>query len=276
MIFLGFGDLARRTAALLPDHRLVGVARSSRDPAPGVELWQASADSADLRNRLNAEDFAAVVITLTPAEYSDVAYQTAYVETLRTLLPLWQRRPPGLIVFVSSTSVYHQNDGGWVDETSETRPEGFAGRRLLEAEGLLRDSGLPSCVLRFAGIYGPGRDLLLRQVRAGKGGSSDYTNRIHITDGAGFLAHLLQLSLRGEKPAPLYLVCDSDPAPGAAVRLWLADRLGVPAADLQPSTAERGANKRCSNRRLLATGYRLLYPSFRDGYGALLDSGELG
>lgn len=275
ILFLGFGDLARHTAAQLTGHRLVGVARSPKPPAPGVEFWQGAADSLALRQRLGQESFDALVITLTPTEFSDLAYAMAYVETLRALLPVLHNRTPGLVMFVSSTSVYHQSDGAWVDEDSSTQPDSFSGRRLLEAEDLLRASGLPHTVLRCAGIYGPGRDFLLRQVRAGKGGSADFTNRIHVRDAAGALAHLLAQHFGGAALEQLYLVCDSDPAPGSEVRQWLAGRLGVDVKTLEPSVSERGGNKRCRNQRLLASGYRLLYPSYREGYGALLDSGEV-
>lgn len=275
ILFLGFGDIARRTAALLPDCRCVGVARSARKTPGGIEFWQGAADSLLVRERLGQGFFDAVVLTLTPTEYSAVAYEVSYVETLRTLLPVWQSNPPGLILLVSSTSVYHQRDGEWVDEDSPTRPEHFSGLSLLRAEALLRESGLQTCVMRFAGIYGPGRDFLLRQVRAGKGGSTDFTNRIHADDCAGALAHLLRRSWRGEPLAPLYLGCDSSPAPGMEVRHWLARRIGVDPDSLVASTSERGGNKRCRNHRLLESGYRLLYPSYREGYDALLESGDV-
>lgn len=275
ILFLGFGDLARHTAVLLSGHRLVGVARSPRSPIPGVEFCQGAADSLVVRQRLAQETFDALVITLTPTEYSDLAYAVAYVETLLALLPVLHSRAPGLVVFVSSTSVYHQNDGSWVDESSPTEPETFSGRRLLEAEELLQTSGLPHTALRCAGIYGPGRDMLLRQVRAGKGGSNDFTNRIHVRDAAGAIAHLLERHFAGQAVESLYLICDSQPAPATEVRQWLAAQLDVDPKTLQPSVSERGGNKRCSNRRLLESGYRLLYPSYREGYGALLDSGEL-
>jgi nucleoside-diphosphate-sugar epimerase len=275
ILFLGFGDLARHTARLLTGHRLVGVARSNKPPVPGVEFWQGAADGLAIRQRLNRETFDALVITLTPSDHSDQAYALGYVETMGTLLPVLQDRPPGLVMFISSTSVYHQSDGGWVDEDSPATPDSFQGRRLLEAEDLLRASGLPHTTLRCAGIYGPGRDFLLRQVRAGKGGSGDFTNRIHVRDAAGVIAHLLGRQFAGQGMEPLYLVCDSCPVPGIEVRRWLAAQLGVAPDSLQPGVSERGGNKRCSNRRLLASGYHLLYPSFRDGYGALLEAGEL-
>jgi nucleoside-diphosphate-sugar epimerase len=276
VLFLGFGDIARRTATLLPDCRCVGVARSARKTQDGIEFWQGAADSILVRERLQQQTFDAVVLTLTPTEYSPAAYELSYVETLRNLLPVWRVNPPGLILLVSSTSVYHQGEGEWVDEDSPTHPEHFSGRSLLEAEALLRDSDLKTCVMRFAGIYGPGRDFLLRQVRAGKGGSADFTNRIHADDCAGALAHVLRRGWRGEPLAPLYLGCDSSPAPGTEVRHWLARRIGIDPDSLVSSISERGGNKRCCNRRLLAAGYQLRYPSYREGYSALLESGEIG
>jgi nucleoside-diphosphate-sugar epimerase len=275
ILFLGFGDLARHTAAQLTGHRMVGVSRSAKPAAPGVVCVQGAADGLVVQELLARETFDALVITLTPKAFTDADYAAAYGETLRALLPLLHAKPPGLVVFVSSTGVYHQSDGGWVEEDSPVAPDTFSGRRLLEAENLLRAGGLPHTVLRCAGIYGPGRDFLLRQVREGKGGSGDYTNRIHVRDAAGFIAHLLQRHFAGEQVESLYLVCDSDPAPGTQVRLWLAERLGVDGGSLKPTPSERGGNRRCNNRRLLASGYRLLYPSYKEGYGALLDSGEL-
>lgn len=275
ILFLGFGDVARRTAALLPECRRVGVARSARMEHDAVEFWQGAADGLFVRQRLEQQFFDAVVLTLTPTEYSPVAYELSYVDTLRTLLPIWRANPPGMILFVSSTSVYHQADGEWVNEESPTHPEHFSGTTLLRAEQLLLDSGLHACVVRFAGIYGPGRDFLLRQVRAGKGGSTDFTNRIHADDCAGVLVHLLQRHWHGEPLAPLYLGCDSNPAPGIEVRRWLAGRLGIDPSNLVPSVSERGGNKRCDNGRLQQLGYTLRYPSYRDGYSALLASGEV-
>ncbi len=276
VLFLGFGDIARRTAHSLPEYQHFAVSRSRRDVPTNAEFWCGAADSAAICERMQNRVFDAVVITLTPADHTPAAYERSYVETLQNLLPIWRAVPPGLILFVSSTSVYHQRDGEWVDEESEVLPEHFSGRCLLRAEGLLRESGLPVCVVRFAGIYGPGRDFLLRQVRAGKGGSHEITNRIHADDCAGFLAHLLRRHFSGDALEPLYIGCDNGPAPGAEVRRWLAERIGVDPDSLVLSTSERGGIKRCSNRRLLASGYRMHYPSYREGYGALLASGELG
>lgn len=266
IVFIGFGDIAARVCSELPDYRKTGVARSLKPVPAGVDLWQGAAQSPDILTRLAAQDWQVAVITLTPDQFTDLGYRQAIVDTLKHLVHAWPARPPELILFISSTSVYGQNDGSWVDENSATESTAFSGQRILEAEQVLRDSGMRHSILRCAGIYGPQRDFLLRQVKAGKGGSSDYTNRIHVDDCAGFIAHLVRLFEAGQAISDTYLVCDSRPAPGNEVRAWLAERLGVPAGQLSESTSGRGGNKRCANTRLLATGYRLRYPDFQAGY----------
>src|SRR5690606_24982960 len=105
--------------------------------------------------------------------------------------------PVRRVLFASSTAVYGQDDGSWVDETSPTEPRRFTGRCLLEAEALLAGSGLGFSNVRFAGIYGPGRGRLLSQVLDGSavfGSEPHITNRIHRDDCAGFLQHLIGMS----------------------------------------------------------------------------------
>lgn len=267
ILFIGFGDIAARVSSELPDYRKTGIARSSKPVPSGVDLWQGAANDTEILARASEQSWQVAVITLTPDEFTDLGYRKAYVDTLEHLVGAWcAGRPPRLIIFVSSTSVYGQSDGSWVDEDSATESEGFSGRRILEAEQLLRASGMNYVVLRCAGIYGPKRDFLLRQVRAGKGGSADYTNRIHVEDCAGFIAHLVRLFEADEPLHNTYLVCDSRPAPGTEVRAWLAARLGLSVEGLIETTSARGGNKRCANNRLLATGYRLRYPDYQAGY----------
>jgi nucleoside-diphosphate-sugar epimerase len=185
------------------------------------------------------------------------------------------RTSPALqrFLLVGSTAVYHQMGGAWVDEASPTQPAHFSGRRLLEGEAALAEAGLPATVLRLGGIYGPGRTSLLQRVGAGQAsvapGPPHHVNRIHRDDAAAAIVHLLALS---EAPH-LLLGVDDDPAPEAVVLGWLADRLGVPTPPEAPRAADgrrRAGNKRCRNARLRATGFAFTYPTFREGYGALL------
>lgn len=270
ILFLGFGDLAGRVCRLLPGWQRTGVARSHKPIPDGMSFVQASATTPTLLDQLRQTRFECVVITLTPAAPTDAGYLAGYVEPVQALIPVWQRQPPGLILFISSTSVYGQQNGEWITETTTACPTSFAGRRLLQAETLLCQAGLNVCLLRFAGIYGPDRDYLMRQVLAGKGGDHTFTNRIHIDDGAAAIAHLVKRHVRGDTLAPCYLVSDSHPAPANEVRRWLATEMGADPDTLTPGASGRGGNKRCCNRQLLETGFKLQHPDFKSGYRELL------
>jgi nucleoside-diphosphate-sugar epimerase len=219
----------------------------------------------------------AVVYAASASASTDPAYRAAYVVGLRTLLAALAEagQRPRRVLFTSSTAVYAQSGGERVDEESATAPQHFTGRRLLEAEAELAAAPFPATVLRLGGIYGPGRTRLIESVRRGEAGCDPdrpvYTNRIHREDAAGALAHLLALP----DPLPLYLGVDHEPAERCRVLAWLAAELGAPPPPHRPDAAGGRAsrsNKRCSNRRLLAAGYRFLYPTFREGYGALLSA----
>jgi nucleoside-diphosphate-sugar epimerase len=208
------------------------------------------------------------------------AYRATYLDGIGNLLRALKEQGecPRRIFFTSSTAVYAQRRGEWVDEDSVTAPNRFSGDILLLSERLLLASAFPATVVRLGGIYGPGRTSLIERVRSGtarrRPGSPHYTNRIHRDDAAGALRHLMT---RAEPPDEVYLGVDSEPADEAEVLGWLAERLGAPQPPEQEDesgASKRGAgNKRCRNARLLATGYRFRYPSFREGYQAVLREG---
>jgi nucleoside-diphosphate-sugar epimerase len=215
-----------------------------------------------------------VFFAAAPGGRDDGLYRSLYVEGLRNLgaALVEQKQEPKRIFFTSSTAVYAQRE--WVDETSPAEPRAFAGKRLLEAEALLHEAPFPSTVVRFGGIYGPRRTSLVERVRTGRvltqADPPRYTNRIHRDDCAGALRHLMNLP----EPQGLYLGVDSDPAPEADVTRWLAGVLGAPpprtGAPDDAGELGRSGNKRCRNQRLLASGYEFEYPSFREGYAAVL------
>ena len=269
ILFVGFGDIAYRTAQLLDGHTLHGIARSVKPVPNGLQLKQGDlADKATLE-WLSSQFWDAVVITLTPDGRDEQAYQQAYVDNCRRLVSAFVSGiTPGHLLYVSSTGVYSQDNGCWIDEESPAQPAETRGELLLEAEHLIARSGMPHSIIRFSGIYGPGRDFLVRQVLQGKPGNEAYGNRIHQEDCAGFLAHTL---IRIEQHLPvheLYLASDSQPSTGREVRQWLAEQLNV-GLNGEPSSLRAG-NKRCRNQRMLATGYCLKFPTYRDGYVGML------
>lgn len=286
LLLLGFGDIAKRLAKeIIGEYDITGLRRST-DTYAGVNVIQA-----DCRDKLavidvTRKDFDVIVITMTPDEMSDSGYQQAYVQTVQTLLCALHKNnlSPRLIIFVSSSSVYGQHENEWVDESSSTHPNSYSGKRLLEAEKLLIDSSYSSSVVRFSGIYGVGRQRLIEQVRAGNGARQEpvlYSNRIHSDDCAGVLAHIIKREKESKKIESIYLATDCKPSPLYDVKCWLADQLGL-SHQLKPTvlnssalnTKKEGralrASKRCSNQRLLASGYRFLYPTFKEGYQMVL------
>jgi nucleoside-diphosphate-sugar epimerase len=259
-------------------HTVYGLRRRALRLPAGVEPLEADLSVPASLSRLpGALDF--VFYLASPGGAEDALYRSAYVDGQRNLYEALARQGqrPRRVLFASSTAVYGQRDGEWVDEGSATSPADFRGQRLLEAEQMLDQAPFPGVAVRFGGIYGPRRSSLVAEVRGGRAvirsGPPHYTNRIHRDDCAGVLQHLMAL----EKPEPVYLGVDCEPADEAAVLRWLAGALGA-AAPRPAATPEgarhgrerRGGSKRCRNDRLLASGYRFRYPSFREGFRAIL------
>lgn len=273
-LLLGFGDILKRLSPLIIERYNITGVRRSAGQFPQVRLVKGDCSQGDFMKSILSVDFDTIVITMTPDEFSDEGYQRAYVQPVKVLLEtlMLTKQSPRLIILVSSTSVYGQQEGEWVDENSPTAPTHFSGQRLLEAEKWLQESNYPSCVVRFSGIYGPSRNRLIEQVKSGYGTDPEpvlFSNRIHADDCARVLAHLM---CESQLDSDLYLATDCEPAPMHEVKQWLAQQLDLPPGYLQPKALKRNlrSSKRCSNRRLLATGFRFLYPTYRDGYGALL------
>lgn len=215
-----------------------------------------------------------LVYCATPSQHDEAGYRAAYVEGLRHVLG-WlgeHGQRPKRLLFVSSSGVYGQQDGEWIDEDSPAEAHSYSARIMREAEQLALASGLPTTTLRLTGIYGPGRNWLLRQAREGYRVVSEpplYGNRIHADDAAGLLAFLLQADARGVALDDCYIGVDDEPAPLHEVVGWLRAQLGVSYWSEQ-STVRRSGSKRCSNARARALGWVPQYPSYREGYAALL------
>nr|WP_232341105.1 SDR family oxidoreductase [Halomonas pacifica] len=237
-----------------------------------------AADVQDAESLAALPDAEVVVYVISADRFEEEAYRAAYPDGLKAVLAEYagRKRPPKRVFFVSSTSVYAQQAGETVDEHSEVAPHGFSGQLMLEAEQALLAHDLPGTVVRFSGIYGPGRDRLIRQVREGRiapASPAMYSNRIHRDDCTGVLAHLIDLALADQPLAPLYLASDCEPAPLHEVMQWLADKLRVEPSQVIQSPLRRRASKRCDNALLLESGYRFRYPSFREGYAQVLEAG---
>ena len=272
ILLAGCGDLGTeaglRFAAL--GCRVVGWRRSPAKLPPAIEGAAADLTSADLPPI--PADTSAVVIAVAADSPTEEAYRSAYVRGVANVLDALERDgvAPRRIIFVSSTAVYGDADGGWVDETTPTHPGGFSGRVLVEAEDLLHarlaGTSTAGISLRLGGIYGPGRTRLIEQVKSGAAVIPEdvrYTNRIHRDDAAAAIVHLATIEAA---PEPTYVGVDNEPADLGSVLRFLAAELGLPAPGVGDAGPARGGNKRCANRLLLSTGFDFTFPTFREGY----------
>ena len=279
LLCFGFGYTAQALARQLgPDWRITGTTRGEPDES-----------TIGLR-RVRCVRFAREH-PLDPATFAEVTYILVSVPPDEAGDPVLDRHRdhiaavPNLawLGYLSTTGVYGDRDGGWVDEASELRPSGERGRRRVAAEAawlaFWRDRQVPVHVFRLAGIYGSGRspfDVL----RAGKARRIDKPgqlfSRIHVDD----LAGVLLASIARPRPGAIYNVCDDEPASSAEVIAHAAALLGMPApplvpfdtGDLSPMARSFYAdNKRVSNaliKRELRV--QLRYPNYRAGLAAIL------
>jgi nucleoside-diphosphate-sugar epimerase len=276
ILLAGCGDLGTEAGLRFAaaGHRVVGWRRSPDKLPAEIEGAAANLSTAELPPV--PADTIAVVIAVAADAPTEEAYRSAYLDGVANVLDALERDrvAPERVLFVSSTAVYGDAGGGWIDENTTPEPGGFSGRIMREAEELLlkRLDGTRSSpiVLRLGGIYGPGRTRLIDQVRTGSAVVPDqprYTNRIHRDDAAGAIVHLLSMP---EAPSRVYVGVDNNPAELGGVLRFLAAELGLDVPPTGPLGDARGGNKRCSNALLRGTGMSFKYPSFREGYRDIL------
>jgi len=211
-----------------------------------------------------------VVISCVSSGKGDASvYRKVYREGCQYLMEAF---PAAHVLFISSTSVYAQNDGGWVDESSPTQPERETSQILLETEEWVRSRG--GMVLRPAGIYGPTRSVLMTRFLEGtafiEGDGSRWINQIHRDDLASAILFLILQHpwTSGE----LYNVTDGTPLTQMECYQWLAthfNRSLPPFGAINPNRKRGVTSKRISNQKLRSLGWTPQFPSFREGISYL-------
>jgi nucleoside-diphosphate-sugar epimerase len=275
LLCFGLGYSARALARHLPSDRwtVIGTAREvdtqgclrfDRDhPLPTAAF----------------EGITHILVSIPPDEDGDPVHD-CHAEDIAALSGLdW-------LGYLSTTGVYGNRDGGWVEEGSELRPTSARGERRVAAEvawrELWRTHGVPVHIFRLAGIYGPGRSAF-DAIRAGTARRFERPgqvfSRIHVDD----LAAVLAASIARPRPGAVYNVCDDAPAAPEAVIAHAATMLGVAAPPLEPFDAAAlspmarsfwADNKRVSNALVKKElGIELRYPDFRAGLAAILAGG---
>ncbi|PYE84532.1 SDR family oxidoreductase [Pseudoroseicyclus aestuarii] len=278
LLTFGHGYTARALARRLQPQgwRLIGTTRhaetAAKMVASGVEpvLWPGE----DPRPALAAADH--LLISAPPSEAGD--------PVLAALGPEIAAAAPQLrwVGYLSTTGVYGDRQGGWVDEDSALDPATERGRHRVAAEAAWAEvPGLPLHIFRLAGIYGSGRGPF-EKLRRGSARRivkpGQVFSRTHVED----IAQVLMASIAQPDPGRIYNVCDDDPAPPDAVIAHAAELLGMPPpeavdfdeADMSPMARSFYAeSKRVRNDRIKADlGVSLAYPDYRSGLKAILEA----
>lgn len=272
---------------LAPTHEVVGVRRST-DGCEEIERAGFDAIQADItdRDELDAvPDIDTVVFAASSGGRGADAARDIYVDGLRTAIETFGARTdsPDRLVYTSSTGVYGDHDGDWVDEDTPVEPTTAKTEVLAEAERIaLEDAsedGLTGTVVRFAGLYGPERYRLERYLDGPV--TEGYLNMVHRDDAAGAIRFLLDTDAAREE---CVLVVDDEPVSKWEFTDWLANECGVSrpekrtkaerlAGDLSETARRRiETAKRCSNAKLGKSGYEFSYPTYREGYRAAIET----
>ena len=269
ILIAGCGDVGSILAiSLLRDgHTVYGLKRDTSSLPEGVLPIVADLTNLDTLKDL-PEQIDTLVFMPTPARRDQAAYEAIFIEGWKNI---WAslKQPPLRTLLVSSTAVYGASQNELLTEETVPEPDSFNGKVLLQMERHAARCTDNLVVVRFSGIYGPGREYLIR-LAASPGlevqkSPPDFTNRIHSHDAAAVLKYLM----KADHPQGLYLATDNEPAPRFEVLEWLAKAQGKP-APIGLVDQHSGGGKRISNKRLRDDGFSLSYPDYRAGYGAIL------
>lgn len=263
VLLAGFGDLAQRLAPrlLARGDTVFGLRRSECEVPAGLTLLRADLLSPhslrELPDRLDA-----VICTLTPDSRDQAGYRRAYIEAPLNLVEALGLGCPRWL-FASSTAVYGGDDGRLIDDDTPAQPDSFNGHVLLEAEQALA-ARVPSLLaLRFSGIYGPGRRMMLRRAATETVARPHWSNRIHVEDAAAAIEFCL------DRPELTGAIIVSDGCPTREDELlgWLAAGLGRAPPNLAPG---QESGRRILPKRLIGAGFLPQFSDFRLGYSSLL------
>jgi len=273
---------------LAPEHDVVGVRRSADGIAAieAVGLEAVQADVTDPAGLADVPDADVVVFAASSGGRGADAARGVYVEGQRTAIDHFGSRssPPDRYLYTSSTGVYGDHGGDWVDEETPLEPTtdktdvlATAERVALEDPG---EHGIDGTVARLAGLYGPGRYRLERYLQGPV--TAGYLNMVHRDDAAGAVRHLVEADVARNE---VVLVVDDEPVEKWEFADWLAAQCGVDAppkrtvedrlAEDDLSTAARRrlqTSKRCANDKLGGLGYEFEYPTYREGYEAAIEA----
>lgn len=271
ILIIGCGTIGTELARVLTEqgHEVTGVRRNPPLRDKTIHFIRADISAAADLDQLPT-DFDHLFFIVSADGRTAQSYRNVYEIGLTNVLAKFPQVP---CIFVSSTSVYGQSHGEWVNENSPAQPENFNGQLIRQAEQRVIAVNRQNSIVRFSGIYGRGREYLLNKAKQSpviQHTPPYFTNRIHQQDCVQVLAFLLEKKLAGVAVENYYLASDDDPAPMFEVISWLAQQLNCPAPTIQSVASDDTQNKRCDNQHLKKLGYQFTYSSYKEGYHALI------
>ncbi|MBU2872437.1 NAD-dependent epimerase/dehydratase family protein [Marinobacter salexigens] len=277
ILIAGCGKLGGAIASMLKESAQVyGLRRNPAKVPEGVEGIGADLTRPETLVGKLPDNLDTIIYCLTPSSYDEKGYRDAYVYGLSNLLEALGNNPLKRLFFISSTSVYAQDDDSLVDESSTASPTRVTGQQILAGERTALDSDHPATIVRFSGIYGPSRRRFLEEVIEGRMNPvrpAPFSNRIHEEDAAAAVAHLNELALAGKPLDTCYVASDCEPVRLDEVVDWVREQVPCAQPVTEARKGGRAGSKRCNNRRLLQTGFTFRYPDFRAGYRKMIEKG---
>lgn len=281
----GYGYVAEHLAKALkeqdPSWQICGTTRDKEKldgmREQGIKAYLFSDENPFHDPLFILRDVTHILISIPPNKQGDVVFQTHARDILQIESVQW-------IGLCSSTSVYGNRDGEWVDETSEIRPDSERGTKRARAESawlkMRRIAGIPINIFRISGIYGVGRSAL-DSVRAGNSRRIDKPghvfNRIHVDD----IIQAMIASMSQPSPGDIYNLADDDPAPSHELISYACGLLGMEPAPLMPFDSTDMApmarsfykdNKRVRNDKIKTKlGIKLKYPNYKAGLDSIFE-----
>jgi shikimate kinase/nucleoside-diphosphate-sugar epimerase len=269
ILIAGCGFVGERLADLLHEagHTVIGLTHSPESAARLAEAKPWRVKACDISDAASVQTLAQPVDVVVHCASSNRGgadvYRAVYERGMSNLANTF---PQATLVFTSSTSVYAQNDGSTVTEESPAVPDRETGQILRSTEDFVVARG--GIVARLAGIYGPGRSFVLKNLLEGKSAIEGYEgtgraiNQIHREDAASALKHLIE-----SKSSGTFNVVDDAPCTQRECFDWLCPLFNLPLPPETPPNPDRkrgNTHKFVSNAKLKATGWTALYPSYRD------------
>ncbi|GAB3486838.1 NAD-dependent epimerase/dehydratase family protein [Marinomonas epiphytica] len=269
ILIAGCGDIGSRLASELvcAGHQVVGIRKTGTHFPQGVVGITGELTELDYGC---LPDVDIVYLILTPQGRNQASYEQTYLQSAQAMVNRYAKEAKlPQMVFVSSTSVYGQHQGEWVDESTTAQAISDTAKVLLATE-LLLSSHFPSIAVRCSGIYGPGRFRLLDKICSQvEWGENSWTNRVHRDDVVSALSLLTSLWENKTELPEHIIVTDSTPVTMWEVKLWLSKKLQVE-ANLGDQSYLPTSGKRLQASFLSQQGWQPVYPSYTSGYQSLV------